>query len=153
MSPDIGALRVVTAGPAEFRLWAEMRARMWDGEPAALHLAEIEAMAGGGKLAGYLALLPSGEPAGFAEVSLRDYANGCLGRPVPFLEGIWVEPGLRRGGVGRRLIEAVTAALRAQGFRELGSDVDVANHPSLCAHAGWGFAEVERVVCFRLEIV
>lgn len=145
--------RVVKAGPAEFGPWAEMRARMWDGEPAELHLTEIEAMVGEGRLAGYLALLPSGKPAGFAEASLRDYANGCLGRPVPFLEGIWVEPGFRRRGVGRALIEALTGELRAEGFRELASDVDVANHPSLRAHAGWGFAEVERVVCFRLEIV
>jgi len=68
---------------------------------------------------------------------------------VPFLEGIWVEPELRRRGVGRALVDHVEAFVRARGFREIGSDALLGNRASHAAHAAWGFSETERVVYFR----
>ena len=90
-----------------------------------------------------------GAAVGFAEVSIRKYANGCEQTPVPFLEGIWVSPMHRRKGIGRMLIAHVSAFCRAQGFTELCSDALVENVTPHAAHGGWGFAEIERVVYFR----
>ena len=90
-----------------------------------------------------------GAAVGFAEIAIRKYANGCESQPVPFLEGIWVDPRYRRSGVGRRLLAHVESFVRARGFREIGSDALLDNRASHAAHAGWGFAETERVVYFR----
>ena len=86
---------------------------------------------------------------GFAEVSIRKFANGCETQPVAFLEGIWVEPPLRRQGIGRLLVEHIEAFAVARGFREIGSDALLDNEASHAAHRDWGFSETERVVYFR----
>ena len=90
-----------------------------------------------------------GMPAGFAELAIRDYANGCAGRPVPFLEGVFVRQEFRRRAVGARLIAHVEAFVAARGFAEIGSDAEITNSASHAAHRGWGFVETERVVYFR----
>ena len=49
---------------------------------------------------------PSGLLAGFAEVSLREWAEGCLSSPVGYLEGWYTAPHVRRRGVGKALLAA-----------------------------------------------
>src|SRR5262249_44408301 len=59
---------------------------------------------------------PEGEPVGFAELSVRPFAEGCRTSPVAYLEGWYVAPGARRKGVGRRLARAPRAcAARRRG--------------------------------------
>lgn len=110
---------------------------------------EIAKMLAATDMWGYAALHEDGAAAGFAEVALRRYANGCEESPVPFLEGIWVSPAFRRRGVGEHLIAHISAALRTKGFKELCSDALLDNTASHEAHRTWGFAETERVVYFR----
>jgi aminoglycoside 6'-N-acetyltransferase I len=131
--------------------WTEMRTSLWP-DSASIHAEEIEGILDSDDSWGFIAEARDGAPIGFAELSIRKYANGCMSRPVPFLEGIWVRVELRRQGIGLRLIEAVEQFLAELGFRELGSDSEAANLPAHAAHRGWGFAETERVVYFRKVI-
>lgn len=131
--------------------WAGMRAALWP-DSIAVHAQEIDEIIASEESWGFIAEAGDGAPIGFAEVSIRKYANGCISRPVPFLEGIWVKPEFRRQGVGLRLIEAAENLLAALGFRELGSDSEIDNRPGHEAHLGWGFVETERVVYFRKPI-
>ncbi|MGO4834668.1 hypothetical protein AB4144_20655, partial [Rhizobiaceae sp. 2RAB30] len=71
--------------------WADMRLRLWEGTSPHDHLRDIEKILKSKKDRGYVAILDGDRPAGFAEISIRDYANGCKEKPVPFLEGIWVD--------------------------------------------------------------
>lgn len=136
-------------GEADAWQWAEMRFKLWDHLSVDEHLGDIERMLRGGKRAGYIARLPDHAPGGFAEICLREYANGCTAQPVPFLEGIWVDPKRRRSGIGRMLIEKITGDLTERGFHELCSDAEIRNRRSHKAHAKWGFSETDRVVYFR----
>jgi aminoglycoside 6'-N-acetyltransferase I len=113
------------------------------------HAEEIDGLLGSDDCWGFIAETGDGAPAGFAEIAIRQYANGCTTRPVPFLEGIWVKAEFRRQGVGARLIEAAEAFLSDRGYREVGSDAEIENRVSHAAHGGWGFTETERVVYFR----
>lgn len=141
------------ASAADRQDWAALRFRLWDSLPLAEHLLDIDRMlAEKLKRGGWIARDEGGAALGFAEFSIRDYANGCEAQPVPFLEGIWIAPKARRRGVGRALLEAMTAEFRAQGFREICSDAGIRNRASHKAHAGWGFSETERVVYFRKPI-
>ncbi|HEY7296910.1 MAG TPA: aminoglycoside 6'-N-acetyltransferase [Xanthobacteraceae bacterium] len=132
--------------------WAAMRTELWPDEPLSVHQSELREFLQRGNFWGFVAEVPNGEAAGFAEFAIRDYANGCLGRPVAFLEGIWVKPQFRRQGIGARLLKAVEAFLTARGFTELGSDAAIDNRESHVAHAAWGFKETERVVYFRKDL-
>ena len=129
--------------------WARMRHRLWDDWTVERHLTDIDNMLKDDKFTGYLAIDNAGQAVGFAEICIRDYANGCTQQPVPFLEGIWIDEHYRRSGVGSLLIKTITSELKAQGFIELCSDILENNLQSHRAHENWGFHEMERVIYFR----
>jgi aminoglycoside 6'-N-acetyltransferase I len=134
---------------ADHAAWRRMRRLLWPDETARDHDAAIDEILNARDAWGFIAQSADDEPLGFAEISIRKAANGCESQPVPFLEGIWVEPRSRRRRVGARLIAHIETFLKARGFRELGSDSLIENQAAHDAHAGWGFAETERVVYFR----
>ena len=131
--------------------WADMRASLWP-DSISVHAGEIDEILSSENSWGFIAEAQDGSNAGFAEVAIRNYANGCTTRPVPFLEGVWVSPELRRQGVGSRLIEEVERFLSDRGYRELGSDSEIDNRIAHASHLAWGFIETERVVYFRRPI-
>lgn len=91
----------------------------------------------------------SQQPLGFAEVSLRGYAEGCSTSPVGYLEGWLVMDHARGRGVGRALVEAAEQWARAQGCTEFASDAELENAGSLAAHRKLGFEPVCDIRCFR----
>ena len=141
------AIREMTE--ADRAVWVEMRLAIWPGCSPRWHAADIGEKLRDPEAWGFIAETASGRPAGFAELAIRKYANGCESSPVPFLEGIWVAPQFRRLGVARRLIAHIEAFVTARGFTEIGSDARIENTISHAAHARWGFSETERVVYFR----
>jgi aminoglycoside 6'-N-acetyltransferase I len=145
-------MRTMTA--ADRATWARMRAALWPDDTLEGHARALDEMLAAVNPKGYwafgfIAETADGIPAGFAEVAIRNYANGCESQPVPFLEGIWVEPLFRRQGAGAQLMAHVETFLTARGFREIGSDAFIDNDASHAAHRAWGFAETERIVYFR----
>jgi aminoglycoside 6'-N-acetyltransferase I len=139
-------------GPADRAAWARMRSELWPSEAPEEHAIGVEEILRDDDAWGFIAETADGAPAGFAELAIRKYANGCTSRPVPFLEGIWVRADLRRRGIGAQLIAHVAAFAAARGFAEMGSDSEIENHASHAAHRGWGFSETERVVYFRKDL-
>jgi aminoglycoside 6'-N-acetyltransferase I len=95
---------------------------------------------------------PEGGLGGFISFSLRPWAEGCESTPVPYVEGWWVAPDLRRTGVGRTLVAEVERWCLDNGYVELGSDVEVDNVVSLDAHRALGFEATERVQFFRKRL-
>ncbi len=137
---------------ADFPAWAGMRHQLWNEMSVAGHRAEIADMVHRNKVMGYGVFSSASSLIGFAEVSIRDYANGCAETPVPFLEGIWIDMLHRRQGYGRLLLGFISAELQEHGFSEICSDAEIGNHVSHEAHHHWGFVEAERVVCFRKSL-
>jgi aminoglycoside 6'-N-acetyltransferase I len=89
---------------------------------------------------------------GFAELSIRRYAEGCVTDRVAYLEGWFVEEQHRRHGVGAALVAAAEAWARKQGCTEFGSDALLENEISAAAHKALGFEEVERIRCFKKNL-
>jgi aminoglycoside 6'-N-acetyltransferase I len=141
-------LRVRVMEAQDRLAWAEMRAALWPEASGEEHAHDIDDVLRAHRAWAFIAEV-GGTPAGFAELAIRDYANGCASRPVPFLEGIFVREEFRRCGIGARLVVHMEEFVAARGFVEIGSDADIANGASHVAHRGWGFAETERVVYFR----
>lgn len=128
-----------------------MRQQLWPS-PAGEHAAEIELFFKGGlrdPAEVLIAADESGRAVGFAELSIRPYAEGCYSGRVAYLEGWFVEGPHRGKGVGGALVKAAEEWARAQGCTELASDTETDNSVSASAHVRLGFEEVNRIICFR----
>jgi aminoglycoside 6'-N-acetyltransferase I len=128
---------------------ARMRAALWPDEDADELGSDLEAFLADPTQVAFVAEREDGRLCGFAEASVRRYANSNDESPCAFLEGWWVDEDVRRSGVGRALVAAVEDWARANGFTELGSDALLDNTLSHTAHRALGFEERERVVYFR----
>lgn len=146
---------VRAAAPEDAPAWLEMRQFLWPESSEAEHRAEIARYFSGDFPRGPWRVLLAEEEEqilGFAEFSLRPYAEGCASSPVAYLEGWYVVPGARRRGIGRRLVEAGEAWSRDQGCTELASDADAENTTSIVAHQAVSFQDAGLVRCFRKRL-
>jgi aminoglycoside 6'-N-acetyltransferase I len=133
--------------------WLRMRQALWPSED---DLAEEVAAYFEGERKHLeevlLAFDEEGRAIGFAELSIRPYAEGCYSGRVAFLEGWYVDPAMRHRGVGAALVTAAEEWGRSQGCTEMGSDTEIENVGSAAAHQSLGFTEVTRLVCFRKDL-
>jgi aminoglycoside 6'-N-acetyltransferase I len=143
-------ISVDAATPADAEAWLAMRETLWPDENHG-HAAEIARFFEGAlrmPLAVFIARTDN-IVVGFAELSIRPYAEDCVTDRVAYLEGWYVVPGARRRGVGRALVAAAEAWARAQDCTEFASDAVLDNDISAAAHAALGFTETVRIRCFK----
>jgi len=135
--------------------WCAMRLALWPDGTAESHGREIERFFAGElrmPLAVLVAVDDEARLVGFAELSIRAYAEDCLTDRVAFLEGWYVVPGMRRRGVGRALVAAAENWGRIQGCSEFASDMRIDNLDSAAAHHALGFIETGQLRCFRKDL-
>lgn len=146
-------MRVRTISPDDREHWARMREALWPTD-ADEHADAITRFFAGDRdnPAEVLVGLIDDRVAGFVELSVRSFVDGCTSSPVAYLEGWWVDEHARRSGLGSLLMGAAEDWGRAQGCTEFGSDAEIANEVSQIAHAALGFEEVARVVLYRKRL-
>jgi GNAT superfamily N-acetyltransferase len=121
------------------------------GNPGAAFLTGnlIGWLAGLQAAAAFVAVRPAGGLCGFVEASVRQMADGCTTHPIGYVEGWYVDPDVRRQGVGRVLVEAAEAWAVSRGCREMASDAHLDNAASVAAHRALGFNDEAATVRFR----
>jgi aminoglycoside 6'-N-acetyltransferase I len=132
--------------------WLRMRKALWPEHEDGGHAGEIEQFFAGRlpmPLEVLMALDDAGQAVGFVELSIRPYAEDCVTDRVAYLEGWYVEPGVRRTGIGRALVAAAEDWARTQGCSEFASDAIIDNDVSAAAHRALGFQETVQIRCFR----
>lgn len=89
-------------------VWAEMRSLLWpeydeDHQPA------LDTYFAGQSLDVTEAFIAEihGDPVGFIEVNLRNFAEGIHASEVPYVEAWFVKADVRGQGIGRRLMQQV----------------------------------------------
>ncbi len=135
--------------------WVEMRLALWPDYTREWHADEVTAFLAGSlrmPLAVLIAVDAADHPVGFAELSIRTYAEDCETDHVAYLEGWYVRADYRRLGVGRALIQAAETWARSQGCTEFGSDAVLDNAVSASAHRALGFVETVQLRCFKKQI-
>lgn len=91
---------------------------------------------------------------GFANVCLRhDYVEGCETSPVAYLEAIYVDEEHRHLGYANELVKRCEDWGREQGAKEFASDCILTNTDSYKFHIAIGFTEVNRIICFKKNII
>lgn len=146
-------VRPVTSSDAP--AWLRLRCALWPEGSESKHAGEITEFLEG-RAREPVAVLVAEDRAdhliGFAELSVRAYAEGCHSERVAYLEGWYVVPDARGQGVGRALIAAAEDWGRSLGCTELASDAELPNDTSAAAHLALGFSEVGPVRCFRKDL-
>lgn len=139
--------------------WVRMRTALWSDDEAG-HGDDVGAFLATGTFPWSETLLPwkvlvaerpAGDLCGFVEASIRPFAADCTTRPVGYVEGWFVDPDVRRQGVGRRLVKAAEE-WAAHGCREMASDALLGNAVSHDARKALGFGESGRLVHFRKRL-
>jgi aminoglycoside 6'-N-acetyltransferase I len=155
-SPRSGAeFGVRQARSSDVEDWARLRQALWPAESADELTAEAWAFFVDDDTLLEAVLLAEGSDGtllGFAELSLRPYAEDCRTSPVAFLEGWYVIPAARRRGVGKALISAAEQWARERGCHEFASDTELDNSLSAAAHRALGFEDAGAIRCFRKEL-
>jgi GNAT superfamily N-acetyltransferase len=143
-------LTVRPISPSDDSEWLRMRIALWpDHSPADLEREMKTIAAPSDRSPVFVAQRPNGQLGGFLEANLRSHAQGCITSPVAYIEGWYVDPDVRRIGLGKRLVEAAEAWARSLGCTEIASDCDLDNAVSLAAHTALGYAEEGRNIHFR----
>jgi aminoglycoside 6'-N-acetyltransferase I len=133
--------------------WLRMREALWPGEDVAEDVDRFFAGELDMPLEVLVAVDGFGQLIGFAELSIRRYAEGCVTDRIAYLEGWYVDEAHRRHGIGAALVAAAEAWARKQGCTEFGSDALLENEISAVAHKALGFEEVECIRCFKKRLV
>jgi aminoglycoside 6'-N-acetyltransferase I len=130
--------------------WLRLRAALWPECAPEEHEVEMETLlADADRAAVFVSPAAGGGLAGFVEVALRPWAEGCDSSPVGYVEGVYVAPEERGRGVGEALLRAAEAWARDRGCREIASDARADNAPSLSLHRRLGYVESETLVHLR----
>jgi aminoglycoside 6'-N-acetyltransferase I len=137
--------------------WLRLLRNLYVGTTDADHLASVDAYFSwrrGEELvpsAVFVVDRPGGGLRGLLELSLRNYAEGCVGE-TPYIESWFVEADCRGSGIGKLLVEAAEIWARSNGYSEIASDALLESELSHAAHRALGFDEVERAVHFRKSL-
>jgi len=135
--------------------WLSLRHALWPDASESEHRSDIERFLAGVAREPQAVLVAedeAGQLIGFAELSIRSYAEGCDSDQVAFLEGWYVGSQYRGRGVGKALIAAAERWGMDKGCTEFASDTDAGNELSAAAHRECGFTEVAVIRCFRKEL-
>ena len=145
---------IIKCEAPDFDKLAQLRHKLWPQETVEEHLSEITDLTTNHDYHAWLAFdeADKTQPIAFMELSLRPYVNGCLYRPVAFLEGIYCHPEYQQQGIGGQLVEIAEDWARDKDIQELASDAYLENEQSHKAHARWGFSQTEKVVYFRKKL-
>jgi len=156
----IDGVKIRAVCEADKAEWVRLRTALWpDGSED--HAADITAFLGGESftwsqsflaLAVFVAIRPAGGLCGFVEASIRPHVAGCDTKPVGYVEGWFVDPDMRRQGIGRCLVEAAERWAMNRGCKEMASDAHLENRISVQAHKALGFEESSRNVHFRKRL-
>jgi len=125
--------------------WFRMRRALWSDSQER----ELDELLQSDSEQVFFAERDGGGLCGFLEAAIRPWASGCQSQPVGYIEGWYVDPDMRRQGIGGRLVKAAEDWARSRGCREMASDAELPNTTSQQAHRALGYEETLRLVLYR----
>ena len=128
--------------------WLRLRRALWpDCAPDQHELEMGTVLADADRAAVFVSPASSSQDerlAGFVELALRPWYEGCPGSPVAYVEALFVTPEERGRGVGAALLAAFEAAVASRS-RHAFLLVSDFNRPAQAFYRRHGYAEVGRL--------
>ena len=136
--------------------WLRLRLALWPDCAPDQHEMEMgTVLADADRAAVFVSPAAPGEDdrlAGFVEVALRSWYEGCAGSPVARVEALYVQPEERGRGVGAVLLKAAEAWAASRGCRTIAADARVENDVGRALHARLGYEETGTRVRLRKRL-
>lgn len=137
----------------DFSEWFRLRKILWDGLSDDEHKAEMyDIFEHKDSQFVLIAETDNGKLVGFLEASIRPFVEDCQTDKVGYLEGWFVEPEYRRGGIGGKLVGGAENWARGKGCEEMASDAEIENDLCLEAHLNLGYEETSRLIHLRKDL-
>lgn len=147
MQSDSMNVIIRQATSSDIAHWLEMRSQLWPPDADDDFAAEVRYIIEVPDQTAFVALVDSNY-AGFVEISIRAYADGCKTNNVGYLEGIFVNPEFRRQGISRLLVAECIKWFEKQGCTEMASDAEIDNEISIKMHEALGFQSLKPIIQF-----
>ncbi len=144
------SLRVIQA--EEFQIWKAMRCDLYEALDDGFHDREMSQVHSSDVWYCRFIVDQLDNPIGMVELSLRNIVDGCLSSPVPYLEGLYLMSGYRNKGVGQQVMQLLIQWCMDNGHKEFATDTEITNHRAQQFYERLGFAEVDRVVGYKIEL-
>jgi len=131
------------------REWAALNVALWPD----CDIEEVLQERAAGKRPNEFLYYAGDEAVAFVSLSLRhDYVEGTESSPVGYLEGIYVKPGFRKCNIAKALVAFAKDWSVKNGCSALASDCEWDNEASRLFHNRVGFTEVNRIICFAMDL-
>lgn len=134
----------------DYEAVAQLRHKLWPQDALASHLAEMAALYTQ-TYCGFIAR-DGDKVVGFIEISQRPYVNGCLYRPVAFIEGIYLLPSYDNDQARALLVTYCEAWAKSHEIQEIASDAYLENQKSQDELLRLNFQPTEKIVYFRKKL-
>lgn len=143
---------VKKATPADALALAELAINLWGAHPIPELKAELLDLICSDSAVFFLNYADR-RKVGFAHCQLRtDYVEETSTSPVGYLEGIFIEEKYRHQGYAKELLLECEKWAKEKGCSEFASDCEAGNEISWRFHVSMGFAEANRIICFRKNL-
>ena len=150
---DSGPITIRPIAESDLDEWMRLRVRLWDANSEDDHRSEmLEILADPESQQVFVAEAGPNNLVGFVEAGIRPFVEDCMTDQVGYLEGWYVEPAFRNGGVGAGLVKAAEDWARSLGCTEMASDAEIGNELGIEAHVKVGYQETSRLVHFRKDL-
>ena len=144
-------MTIQPATEQQLESWLIMRKKLWPSQGDDDFLAEMKEMLTDPKCH-VLVAFDLDQAIGFAELSIRDYAEGCATRKIGYLEGIFVEEDYRQQGIAGKLIQQAESWFAIMGCTEMASDTELNNSISIQMHQAYGFTALPTIIPFMKKL-
>jgi aminoglycoside 6'-N-acetyltransferase I len=145
-------IRIAPVTRDQFPVWKPMREALYSDLDPQFHDREMEWLFTSGQAACFLAWSDEGQAIGLLELTLRNFVDGCIGGPVGYIDGIYLDPDHRGRGYGRELVAFAVDWFKARGCNDLATDAEVANTEAQAFYRRVGFTERWHVVGFTKSL-
>lgn len=144
-------MKLISIKRDDFSLWSKFRRAIYPITSHVVDLKEIENIFLSETWHCWFVEREDGQRVGLVELSLRNIVDGCVGSPVPYLEGLYLIETERGKGRGTEVVEMIKVWCQEKGYSELGTDAELKNIDAQKFYEKLGFELVDRVVEYRLE--
>ena len=143
---------IKSATKSEARILAELAIQMWNDNTVMELEKEFADLTKSDKAVCFIKYVEN-IAVGFAQCQIRtDYVEGTETSPVGYLEGIFVVETYRHNGYAKELLKECEKWAKDKKCSEFASDCELDNIDSLRFHMAMGFAETNRIICFKKNI-